>query len=207
MRGVIHRTLGAALALGVTGVLVAGSRASHRLASGEVALLRLSWSGRPERIETCRRLSAEELAAMPAHMRREVECEGHPARYLVRVRDGGTTLLADTVTGGGVRGDRAIHLLRELPLAPGRHALEVEVSRLDQVAEEDTTADSGRTDREELWRPGMVDRERREEEERRRQRQDRLPPVLRWEREGELGAGEVVLVSYDAIARRLVGAP
>lgn len=207
MREMLRRALGAGLAILVTGTIVVGSRSTVSFGDGDQAALRLSWSGRPERIETCRRLSAEELAAMPAHMRREVECEGHPARYLVRASDGTTTLMADTVTGGGVRGDRAIHMLRDLPLAPGRHHLVVEVLRVDEVVGEEEPGDTATAAKEELWRPGLEDRERREGEERRRQRLDRLPPELRWALEAELGAGKVVLVTYDPIARRLVGGP
>ncbi len=182
MTAILRRALGLGIAILVTWGIVAASRATYTLESGRVAVLRLSWSGRPERIETCRRLSAEELEALPAHMRHEVECVGRPARYLVRALDGATVLMADTVTGGGVRGDRAIHMLRDLPVLPGPHRLVVEITRLDQVAE---AADPA--------------------EERRRQRMDRLPSHLRWEHPGELAAGQVVLVSYDPIGRRLVG--
>src|SRR5690606_24552456 len=56
------------------------------------AELRLSWSARPERIEVCRTLSAEELAARPVHMRREVECEGRSATYALQVAVDGSEL-------------------------------------------------------------------------------------------------------------------
>jgi hypothetical protein len=76
---------------------------------GGDSLLRLSWSGRPQRIERCRELSDAELAERPAHMRLRPECEARPARYAVRVVVDGRTASLDTVTGGGLRGDRAIH--------------------------------------------------------------------------------------------------
>ena len=55
------------------------------LAGSTAAGLRLSWSARPERIETCREVSAEELAKLGEHMRQRVECEGRFASYLLRV--------------------------------------------------------------------------------------------------------------------------
>ena len=206
MRGAaLRRVIGFLIAVGVTAAIVGGARAPYRTDAGGKAMLRLSWSGRPERIEMCRRVSPEELAARPAHMRQEVECEGRPARYIVRALDGGRSLLADTVTGGGLRGDRAIHMLREFSLAPGSHALVVEITRIDSVTAipEPPGHDSAGT--EELWRPGPADRERREQEEQHRQRQDRLPATLRWEWNAELIAGRVVLVTYDPRVRALVG--
>lgn len=201
--GMVSRALGALVLVLVTLLLVGGSRRPYRLPGSAQAVLRLSWSGRPERIERCRRLSVEELEARPIHMRREVECEGRPARYLVRVTDDGNVLLADTVTGGGIRGDRAIHMLRELTMPAGGRQLAVEITRVDVVTPTgDSTAAPARG--EELWRPGLEDRERREEAERQRQRLDRLPPELRWQEEVTLGEGEVVLVSYDPATRRLV---
>ncbi len=205
MGAALRRVIGAALAVGVTAAIVAGARAPYRTDAGGRAMLRLSWSGRPERIERCRRVSPEELAARPAHMRQEVECEGRPARYVVRVLDGGRSLLADTVTGGGLRGDRAIHMLREFSLVPGTHALIVEITRLDSVTTTPEQPGRASAGTEELWRPGPADRERREEEEQRRQRQDRLPANLRWEWDGELVAGRVVLVTYDPRIRTLMG--
>ncbi len=203
MRMILRRVAGGALALAVTAGIVALSRAPYATATGEEALLRLSWSGRPQRIEECRRVSAEELASRPAHMRREIECEGRPARYIVRVRDDEVTLAVDTVTGGGLRGDRAIHMLRAFPLVPGEHRLRVEVTLADSVG---TGSEEGAEPPDDgVWRPGPADRERRELEELRRQRQDRLPPELRFDAEVTFVAGMVLLVRYDPIARRLVG--
>lgn len=209
MRAMLRRLPGLGLSILAVWGLVAASRSTFTMDSGRLAVLRLSWSGRPERIETCRRLSTEELEDLPAHMRREVECEGRPARYEVRATAGARVLMADTVTGGGVRGDRAIHMLRDLVLPPGTHHLSVEVLRLDEVTDGTEVERDGeaRGEDAELWRPGSEDRERRESEERRRQRLDRLPPVLRWDRQVLLRPGQVVLVSYDPIGRKLVGGP
>jgi hypothetical protein len=179
------------VALGVTGGIVALSRTPAPLRGKEnEALLRVSWSGRPERIERCRERSDSELARVPAHMRQRVECEGRSARYAVRVADGTRILSLDTVAGGGLRGDRPIHMLREYPLAPGPHAIAVEVARTDSVAGE-VEDERGHEDR--------------EEEARRRAVAERVPARLAWDSTVRLAPAAVLLVTYDQEERRLVG--
>ena len=56
---------------------------------GGEAWVRLSWSARPERVETCRRLTDAELADRPAHMRLRLECTGRFARYRLAVLTNG----------------------------------------------------------------------------------------------------------------------
>jgi hypothetical protein len=197
----------AALLLGglALAALVGLSRAPYRIADGTEALLRLSWSGRPERVERCRELTDQELANVPAHMRQRVQCEGHPARYVVRVTRNAKPLSIDTVTGGGLRGDRSIHMLREYRLPAGAHTLAVEIARLDTVradSDDDEHEDRGRTEHDE----GRLDRDSRERDERRRQRQERLPARLALDTTVRLAPGAVLLVSYDPVERRLTAA-
>jgi hypothetical protein len=203
----IAALLAAAAALAL---LVALSRAPWPRRSDH-ALLRLSWSGRPERIERCRELSDEELAKLPAHMRLREECEGHAARYLVRVWLGDSLLSADTVTGGGLRGDRAIYMLREYRAAPGRRRVAVEVVRSDSVAEEPAEAEEEHEDEEDEGHEeeddtasAPLDRAHRERQEHRRERLERLPPLLRLDTTLALEPGAVVVVTYDPNGRRLV---
>jgi hypothetical protein len=208
MSGTARRVIAAAAALAVTGGIVALSRAPYATGEGGGARLRLSWSGRPERIEHCRELTDAELAERPAHMRQRLECEGRPARYLVRVAVDGAVRSLDTVTGGGLRGDRAIHMLREYPLDPGTRAVAVAVTRLDSVEEPDdeVEVEAGPGERhDDDARPPAAppDRGDREREERRRQRQEALPPRLELDTTVPLEAGRVLLVTYDPAARRL----
>lgn len=191
------------LAVAATAAIVALSRMPYAVRGSDEAMVRLSWSGRPARIERCRELSDSELAKLPAHMRQREECEGRSAHYLVRVLDGPVTLSTDTVTGGGLRGDRSIHMLREYRVSPGLHAIAVEVARTDTTAdaepvegEEPDTEPSGAE---------PLDRSAREREERRRQREERLPPRLRYDTTLRLTAGSVLLVMYDPVERRLLG--
>jgi hypothetical protein len=198
----LRRGLGLAVALAVMAAMVGLSRAPYTTGRGADALLRLSWSGRPQRIERCRELSDAELAQRPAHMRRRLECEGRPARYVVQVAVDGSIASLDTVTGGGLRGDRAIHMLREFRVAPGTRALTIEMQRLERIEEEE----AGDDEAEEGDSPesGPRDRAVREREERMRERQEALPPRLELARSVTLAPGAVALVTYDASGRRLV---
>ena len=207
MTPLLRRAAAALFALAVTAAIVALSRAPFTVAGDDQALLRVSWSGRPERIERCRELSDEELEKVPAHMRQRLQCEGRSARYAVTVLGDGRIFSTDTVTGGGLRGDRSIHMLREYPVAPGTHEFVIEVARTDSAgggAEEEK--DVEREEHQGVDAPAgdRPDRGVREREELRRQRQERLPPGLRIDTTVNLAPGAVLLISYDPIERRLV---
>ena len=211
MSPALRRGLGLAVALAVMAAIVALSRAPYVTGQGADALLRLSWSGRPQRIERCRELSDAELAERPAHMRRRLECEGRPARYVVRVAVDGRTASLDTVTGGGLRGDRAIHMLRELRVEPGSRAIAVEMRRVETIEDEDEHEDEkarqendGPGDEDEAPDEGPRDRMVREQEERMRERREALPARLELAQPVTLAPGAVALVTYDASTRRLV---
>lgn len=180
------------LALG----LAALSRGNWRAHRGDEAVLRLTWSVRPERIETCRRVSEAEQADRPAHMRQAVVCEGASATYRLRVWRDDQLLDDEVLRGGGFRNDRPIYLLRDYPASPGTWRLRVEMRRVETVAEDSTggaAADQGMS----------LDREVREAEERARRRVEAVPAELRLEETVTFGPREVVLVTWDAEARRL----
>jgi hypothetical protein len=92
----------------------------------EDGLLRLSWRARGERVEECRKLTPEELAALPGHMRREEICEGRLAPYRLSIRIDDRQVYDNTVRPAGARADRPIYVHREYRLSPGEHRLEVE---------------------------------------------------------------------------------
>lgn len=116
-------TIGAMLAL----TRVTAMPLSYRRSSP--ALLRVSWSARPERIEVCRTLSAEELAQRPEHMRQREECDGRFATYALRVEVDGRLAGDGVAHGAGLRRDRPLYLLREFDLPPGRHEVKVTFAR------------------------------------------------------------------------------
>jgi hypothetical protein len=140
----MSRALRLALAAVLAAASAAGVAALSQLAytppAAEEATLRLSWRARGERVQECRRLSAEEIAALPAHMRREEECTGRFLPSHLRVEVGGRVLVDDTVRASGARGDRPLYVFREIPLPPGTHDLRVRFAREGRGSAEATPA-------------------------------------------------------------------
>lgn len=126
----LDRALGVAFGLAATAAIVWASTVSVPVHRSEHALLRLAWSARPERIESCRQQSDEELAKLPAHMRQPVVCEGVPAEYRLSVRNGSRLVAEQTVRGGGLRQDRRLYVFEEVPLDTEEAAIEVRFDRL-----------------------------------------------------------------------------
>ena len=216
------------LATGVALLMIVGILAGTygRLAafSRDEAIIRVAWSARPERIETCRRLSDEELAKLPVHMRQRLECEGTTARYRLEVTRDGVLLDSATVQGGGMRHDREVYVSREVLIPPGPSRVNVRFVRIDsssatgaddrgvgaddeprarQVPDTARRADtSARTDR--ARGPVLADRSVREADERRRRRAEAIPPVLSLDTVVTLASRAAILVTYDPLLRRLV---
>lgn len=88
------------------------------------AFVRLSWRAEPIRVEECRTLTDEELADVPAHMRRTEECTGYFVDYELRLAIG-DDVAVDTVSPSGLRRDRPVYVLRDHRIPPGRHGVEV----------------------------------------------------------------------------------
>lgn len=146
MRRVARAVAGSGLAIGATVLLAALSRAPQGTGSRSGGLLRLSWSGHPERVEVCRAVSDAELQRLPRHMRQPVICDGRTADYRLGVTVDGVTLADDPVTGGGFRRDRPIYLYREFPLAAGPHELVVRFDLADPAAGTEPDSTSSRLD-------------------------------------------------------------
>lgn len=222
-----RRVMGAGLAAGLLWMIGAGSVAGWDGAASDAAVVRVSWSARPERIETCVRVSDEELARRPAHMRRQYECEGTTARYQLTVLSNDTTIYTQMVRGGGLRHDRELYVSRDIRIAPGSVRLSVRFVRLDSS----TAVDSGGGDADRaaaasmtdssrqpargapaggLSQPGaapvagLADRATREREERERRRAEAVASVLTLDTTVTLVARRALLITYDELARRLI---
>jgi hypothetical protein len=178
--------LGGLGAVGVTVLLAGLSRAPQRVHGTDAGLLRLSWSGQPERIEVCRAVPEAELENLPRHMRQAVVCEGRSASYQLTVVQDGDTLLEEPVWGGGVRHDRPVYLYREFVADPGTHHLIVRFTRLDEPSSPNPPAADSAPER-----PG-------------RGRLDRLPSELLLDTAITVRPRQVVLVTFDPAERGLV---
>lgn len=212
----VLRAAGVAIAFGLLLAMTWASTAPLRVTTSGDAILRLSLGARPERIETCRRQSDEELEKLAPQMRQRVICEGVTARYRLSVRRNGQLLHEQVVRGGGLRHDRRLYVSRDLHVRPGPGVVAVDLVRIDTVVareeheEEDEGEEEEHARREHRERgdelPGVVmpGRRQREAEERERRRVEDVPAELHLEVEAALEPREVLLVTYDPVSRRLV---
>jgi hypothetical protein len=122
--------LGAAVALLLVGATAALSRTPLSIGGSEDALLRLSWRNDGIPVEQCRERSAEELAALPVHMRAPTDCSGGLAPYRLRLIVDGALVVDDTIRPAGARGDRPVYVLREHMMSPGDRSVVVRYEAL-----------------------------------------------------------------------------
>ena len=127
----LRRVTALALLVGFGWLLAKGSAADVSWHGADAAAVRLSWVARPERIEQCRDLSPEEIAARPAHMRLARECSGASATYRLALSVDGVAHDDRVLQGGGLRNDRAIFVLDEFAVAPGARRIEVRFARVE----------------------------------------------------------------------------
>jgi hypothetical protein len=172
-----ERISGAVLAVAVIGGIICGSSVQVASHTTPAALLRLAWSARPERVEECRQRSDAELAQLPQHMRQAVVCEGTTAEYRLQVRVAGTLAVDRVVHGGGLRHDRRLYVLEELPVPPGDTVVEVHFDRLGTGGSSPLSARAARV--------------------------ESVPPHLSFERHVVFSPRQVVLITYADETRSL----
>ncbi|HET9984285.1 MAG TPA: hypothetical protein VFQ38_11885 [Longimicrobiales bacterium] len=174
----MNRILRGALALAVSAAALLGLEALSRypvdVEGSDGALLRLSWRVRSVRVEHCRKLTPEELEALPAHMRQPERCEGRLAPYDLVLSVDGRTVERSLATAAGARADRPVYVYRDIPLAPGAHRVRVEFVRRGGDEEEEEREEGG------------------------------APRHLSFDAPVTLAPGQIALVTYDAERRALV---
>lgn len=193
--------VGVATAL-VLWLIARASAAPLSVRDGATARLRLSWSARPERIEVCRRLSAEELAQLAEHMRQRVECEGRFATYALRVESDGRVLGETMVHGAGLRHDRPLYLLREYDVAPGMHRVRVSFTRRETPSA--AAATFAQTTPIEVDTGIFAGRAQREAVEHARRVRAAIPAYLELDTTIVFAPREVMIVTFDSERRALV---
>jgi len=184
----LRRAAGVALALAVTISIAALSRLPYTAAAdAEHALIRLSWRTPGAYVEECRRLSAEELERLPAHMRREEVCEGRVLPYRLHVLINGRVVYDELVRPSGAREDRPLYVYRDLPVRAGDYSVEIAWEREDvAVAEPPTSQPSGAS------------------ADRARSGPTATPESLRLATRLALERGDIALLTYDVDRQRLV---
>ena len=118
---ILQVVVAAALTAGVAGL----SRVPWSAETRDHAVIRLAWRHRSALINACRRRTAEELARLPQHMRREEDCQRQLQPYRLEVHLDEALVRQDSVTARGARSDRPLSIFLELPVSQGRHALRV----------------------------------------------------------------------------------
>lgn len=196
----VGRVMAAILGTAAASYMLARSSAAPLAAQrADTALLRLSWSARPERIEVCRSLSLAELEEREEHMRQRVECDGRFATYALVVESDGQVVHESVVRGAGLRHDRPIYLLREIDLTPAVHRVRVRFTRRERT-DDDSTAFADDT-------PAASDtglfagRAQREVVERARRARAAIPAHLELDTTLTFQPDRVIVISFDSERR------
>ncbi|MBI3983661.1 MAG: hypothetical protein HY337_12175 [Gemmatimonadetes bacterium] len=193
------RVVGGVLALAAIVGLGALSQVPYPPEPPAHAVIRLTWRTRSKRVDECRRLTTEEQAQLPAHMRREEVCEGRVLAYRLRVVLDGDTVADETVEPRGARADRPLYVFHEIPAPPGVRVLDVAFVREDSLRGA-TGGDEGTTGGDERATGGEDSAVR----EGRAGRVQETPAVLQFSERLELEPRQVALITYDPERRALV---
>lgn len=85
------------------------------------ALITLSFGHAGAKVSECRRLTPEEIAALPPNMRRPMDCPRARVPLLVALEVDDETLFRASVAPSGLASDGASSVYERFVVAPGRH--------------------------------------------------------------------------------------
>jgi len=105
------------------------SRVPYSADAGTAAVLRLAWRSRSVRVQVCRHRTAEEMAALPAHMREDEVCERQLLPYRLRLEVDGAMAADQIVYAAGARQDRPLYVFHQSALQPGSHRVSLRFER------------------------------------------------------------------------------
>lgn len=177
----MRRGAGVVVAVAVTVLVGALSRVPYSADAGAGATLRLAWRVVSVRVQVCRHRSPEELAGLPAHMREDEVCERQVLPYRLRLVVDDRLVADDVIHAGGARQDRPLFVFHQLALEPGTHRVTVRFDR-----------------------QGIAPVEPPEEHLEEHGDAGVSPPALTLDTTVSVSPREVLLVTYDSDARRLV---
>jgi len=89
------------------------------------AVITLSFGHAGERVSECRRLTQEEIAALPANMRRPTDCPRARVSLLVELELDGEAVYHASLPPSGLASDGASSVYKRFVVAPGRHRVRV----------------------------------------------------------------------------------
>ncbi len=92
---------------------------AYRHFDPEMAQIKLSLRHAAQRIEECRRLTPEEIAALPANMRRPLDCPRERLPVVVELELDGELLFRGTLQPAGLARDGAATVYKLFDVTPG----------------------------------------------------------------------------------------
>ncbi|MGI9305491.1 MAG: hypothetical protein ACR2RB_22725 [Gammaproteobacteria bacterium] len=95
--------------------------------SEDMALVRLSFSHAGARKGGCRRLSPEEIAALPANMRKPMDCPRARVPLLVELYVDGTLLYRESVRPSGLASDGPSTVYERFRIPAGQHTIRAQL--------------------------------------------------------------------------------
>ena len=110
-----------ALFAGVIGYFA--TRPAYTHIEPDMAVIKLSFSHAGAHREECRRLSQEELDALPPNMRRPTDCARARVALLIELELDGAPLYRDELPPSGLANDGASTAYKKFPVPAGRHRL------------------------------------------------------------------------------------
>jgi hypothetical protein len=106
---------------------------TYRTIMPQSGVLKLSFSHGSDRKAGCRKLTSEELAALPANMRRKEVCPRRRPPVDVELKVDGELLLRQTLPPSGIAGDGPSRLYEKFVLPAGKHTIAVAMSDNPQI--------------------------------------------------------------------------
>ncbi|MFQ5344881.1 MAG: hypothetical protein ACE5DZ_02845 [Mariprofundus sp.] len=92
------------------------------------ALIKLAFSHAAKRIVPCRKRTAEELAALPAHMRRKMDCPRERSPLHVELEIDGDVIYKSVTEPAGIAKDGRSSIYQRITLLAGTHKLRLRMS-------------------------------------------------------------------------------
>lgn len=96
---------------------------SYTYLEADLAVIKLSFSHAGDRVGPCRRLSPEEIAALPANMRRSEDCPRGRLPLLVELEIDGEIATRRLLPPIGLQGDGASSVFQRFQVAAGKHRI------------------------------------------------------------------------------------
>ena len=132
MTRVRHIVLGSLAAIAIAiGAAFLSAQPTVRLLPDDTAVITLSISHAGAR--RCRDRTAEELAALPANMRRRQICERRRLPVRLEMDLDGEPVVAELLPPGGIAGDAASFLHQRIAVAAGRHEIALRIRDSDRA--------------------------------------------------------------------------